>query len=105
MKMIGMIFLDDNFKEVDLPKETCTKEEFKDFIHKVYYIRFTIPERMQWFIDTYRKHDEMNSIFAKKFCSIYSYDEAFDYWFAESDKRITKAINDIYLAKQQHKED
>lgn len=105
MKMIGMIFLDDNFKEVDLPKETCTKEEFKDFIHKVYYICFTIPERMRWFQDTYRKHDEMNSIFAKRFCSIYSYDEEFDYWFVESDGRITKLINDIYLAKQQHRED
>ena len=99
--MIGMIFLDDNFVQVELPKETCTKEEFKDFIHKVYYIRFTIPERMRWFIDTYRKHDEMNSIFAKQFCSIYSYDEELDYWYAEANNAVRSKINDIYLVNRQ----
>lgn len=96
-----MMFLDDNLKEVQLPKETCTKEEFKNFIHKVYYIYFSIPERMKWFQSTYRKHDEMNSIFEKRFPTLYEYDEKLDYWYAEVNINIRMAIDDIYMNRKE----
>ena len=100
--MKGIMFLDDNFKEVDLPKETCTKEEFKDFIHKVWYICFVIPERMNWFKTVYSKHDEMNSIFMKTKCGVYSYDWDDDYWFYVKSDLVSNKVYNIYLRRQQH---
>ena len=99
--MIGIIFLDDNYKEVKLPNsETVTKEEFKDFIHKVYYIYFNCLERMQWFQSTFKQYDEMNSIFVKKNTGAYEYDEDADYWIhlkRLSDEEKASKIRDAYM--------
>ncbi len=98
--MKGMIFLDKDFKSVKLPEgKNVTKEEFKNFIHQVYYAYFDIPERMKWFVRTYRDFDEMNSIFMKQYQPggiVYSYDQDADYWCTERDLRIRFRVFKIY---------
>ena len=104
--MKGIIFLDDNYRPVELPMWFYTphypkwqehKKEFKDFIHKIYYIFFDIPERMKWFQNTYFEYDEMNSIFEKHECGCYSYDEDGDYWYKETDRDIIFNVSQAYI--------
>ena len=102
--MKGIIFLDKNFKTVPLPRiEACLKEfgVWIDFTSKCRYVFFAIPERMQWFKDVYKDIDDMNSIFGKVTCDVYTYDADDDYWSKETDQAIIHRVFEAYAKNQE----
>ena len=95
--MKGMIFLDDNFKIVELPT-TPSKQTWEAFIEKVSFAFFDIPERMQWFHKTFYQFDEMNSLFNKTKTGLYTYDAEEDYWATEKDRDVIYKVGQIYAS-------
>ena len=95
--MKGMIFLDDNFRIVELPT-TPSKQTWEAFIERISYAFFDIPERMQWFHRTYYQFDEMNSLFDKVKPGLYSYDAEEDYWSTERDRDTIYKVGQIYAS-------
>lgn len=101
--MKGIGFFDKDFKPVNLPNADECKKHYSvwlDFMEKTTYIFFDIPERMKWFIETYRDIDDINSIFAKTGDGVYTYSLEDDYWFKETDRAILTRVYKEYALTQ-----
>lgn len=91
--MKGIMFFDDDLKEVKLPE--VNKEAWDDFMSKVEYAFFDIPERLAWFKETYRQFDNYDGLFDKDITGAYILED--DYWYLLKDEELRGYILEAYI--------
>lgn len=91
--MKGIMFFDDNLKEVKLPE--VNKEAWDDFMSKVQYAFFDIPERLAWFKETYKQFDNYDGLFDKDLTGAYMLED--EYWYLCKDESIRNKIVQAYI--------
>ena len=87
------MFFDDNFKEVKLPE--VNKEAWDNFMSKVEYVFFDIPERLAWFKETYKQFDNYDGLFDKDITGAYMLED--DYWYLLKDEKLLGCIVEAYI--------
>lgn len=91
--MKGIMFFDDDLKEVKLPE--VNKEAWDNFMSKVEYVFFDIPERLAWFKETYKQFDKYDGLFDKDITGAYILED--DYWHLLGDEELRRYIVQAYI--------
>ena len=87
------MFFDDDLKEVKLPE--VNKEAWDNFMSKVEYVFFDIPERLAWFKETYKQFDNYDGLFDKDITGAYMLED--DYWHLVKNEKLQGYIIEAYI--------
>lgn len=87
------MFFDGDLKEVKLPE--VNKEAWDNFMSKVEYAFFDIPERLAWFKETYKQFDNYDGLFDKDITGAYILED--DYWHLLKDEELRGYIIQAYI--------
>lgn len=91
--MKGIMFFDDNLKEVKLP--AVNKDAWDNFRSKVEYAFFDIPERLAWFKETYKQFNDYDGLFDKDLTGAYALED--DYWYLIREDEIRNIVVQAYI--------
>lgn len=91
--MKGIMFFDDNLKEVKLP--AVNLEAWTDFRCKIEYAFFDIPERLAWFKETYKQFNDYDGLFDKDLTGAYILED--DYWHLIREDNVRNIVVQAYI--------